>query len=77
MIDENEFLTNFEAQFDDLQPNSMALDTPFRDAEGWGSLVGLSIIAMIDESYDLIISADELKQCQTPQDVLNIIQSKR
>jgi acyl carrier protein len=42
----------------------------------WSSLVGLSIIAMIDDEYDVTIKGDELRGAVTIEDVFNLVNSK-
>ena len=40
------FLRNFASQFDEVDPETIKIETRFRDIEGWSSLTALSIIAM-------------------------------
>ena len=44
-----EFVENFAAQFDETDASVFTAETRFRDLEEWSSLIGLSIIAMVDE----------------------------
>ena len=41
----------------------------------WSSLVALSVMAMIDEEYDVQIKADEMRNSQTVQELYDIVQS--
>lgn len=71
-----EFVQNFANQFDDTDAELFTPSTKFRDLEEWSSLIGLSIILMIDEEYGITIGADEMKQAQTIEELFNIVKAK-
>lgn len=70
-----EFVQNFADQFEETE--GINADTKFHDLEEWGSLIGLSIIAMVDDEYDVVIKGDELRACVTVQDVYDLVNSKK
>jgi len=72
----NEFIANFADQFDETDASVFNVDTKFRDLEEWSSLIALSVMAMIDEEYDVQLTANEMRNAQTIQDLINIISSK-
>ena len=49
----NEFIENFANQFDDTDVSEITAATEFKALDEWSSLVALSIIAMVDEEYDV------------------------
>lgn len=69
-----EFIQNFADQFEET--DGINAETKFHDLEEWGSLLGLSIIAMVDDEYDVVIKGDELRACITVQDVYDLVNSK-
>lgn len=71
-----EFVQNFANQFDETDVEMFAPETKFRDLDEWSSIIGLSIILMVDEEYGITIGADEMKQAQTIEELYNIVQSK-
>ena len=73
----NEFVKNFEHQFDEVEKGSMTAETDFRELDEWSSLTALSIIAMIDEEYDVAIKSDDIKAAKTVQDLFDIVKSKK
>lgn len=75
LMDEKVFLDNFANQFDD-EPEGLTLDTRFRDIEGWASIVALSVMAMCDEEYDVILSANEMEKAERIADIYNIVKSR-
>ena len=54
-MDIKEFINNFAEQFDDLDASVLTPETEFKQLEDWNSLVALSVIAMIDEEYDVTV----------------------
>ena len=74
-MDSNLFIKNFASQFDD-EPEGLTLETHFREVEGWASIVALSIMAMCDEEYDVILSANEMENANTVADIYNIVRSR-
>ena len=75
MIDEKQFLQNFADQFDD-EPEGLTLETRFRDIDGWSSIVALSVMAMCDEEYDVILSANEMESAEKISDIFNIVNAR-
>ena len=71
-----EFVQNFANQFDDTDAELLTPSTKFRDLEEWSSLIGLSIILMVDEEYGITIGADDMKQAQTIEELFNIVKAK-
>ena len=71
-----EFVQNFANQFDDTDAELLTPSTKFRDLEEWSSLIGLSIILMIDEEYGITLGADDMKQAQTIEELFNIVKAK-
>lgn len=72
----NEFIQNFADQFDETDVNEFKAETVFHDLDEWSSLVALSIIAMVDEEYDISIKGDEMRAAVTIEDLFNIVKSK-
>ena len=70
-----EFVENVKDQFEDEVEN-FGPETHFRELDEWSSLLSLSIIAMVDDEYDVIIKADEIKSCTTVEDLFNLVNQK-
>lgn len=75
MIDEKQFLQNFADQFDD-EPEGLTLETKFRDIEGWSSIIALSVMAMCDEEYEVILSANEMESASQVSDIFKIVNER-
>ncbi len=72
----DEFIKAFAAEFDDTPEEMFKADTHFRELEEWGSLTALSIISMVDDTFDTGVTGAELRKCITIEDLYNLIQSK-
>lgn len=70
------FIENFAAQFDDTDASVFTAETKFRDLDEWSSLIGLSLIAMVDEEYDITLKGDDIKNAITVEDLFNTVKSK-
>lgn len=73
----NEFTTNFAEQFEDTNASEFTPLTEFKALEEWSSLTALSIIAMVDEEYDVTLKGDNIINSITIQDLYNIIEAKQ
>lgn len=71
-----EFISNFADQFDDLDASLLSPETEFKELDDWNSLVALSVIAMIDEEYDVTIKGDDIRNAKTIEDLYNNVKSK-
>lgn len=71
-----EFISNFAEQFDDLDASVLTPETEFKALEDWNSLVALSVIAMIDEEYDVTIKGDDIRSAITIEDLFNTVKER-
>ena len=71
-----EFIENFADQFDDTEASELSAETKFKELDEWSSLVALSVIAMVDEEYDVAIKGDDIRNSETIQDLFNIVESR-
>lgn len=70
-----EFINNFSSQFDDTEESEFKAETIFRNLDEWSSFLALSIMAMIKSEYDVAVTAQEMRDAQTIQDLFNVVQS--
>lgn len=70
-----DFIENFAEQFEETDASEITAETKFRELDEWSSLTALSVMAMIDEEYDVQIKADEMRRAETIEDLLHIVES--
>ena len=71
-----DFVVLFAEQFDDTDPSEIEANTTFHDLDEWSSLIGLSVIAMVDEEFDVALKGDDVKSSVTVEDLYNRVLSK-
>jgi len=71
-----EFVELFAEQFDETDASVFAPETKFRDIDEWSSLIGLSLIAMVDEEFDVTLKGDDVKNSNTVKDLYDVVVSK-
>lgn len=54
----------------------LTLDVKLRELDEWDSLAYLSTIAMIDDEYDVVISANDFKELETLGDIAKAIEAR-
>mgnify|MGYP004442799131 FL=1 len=74
-MDMKEFIANFVDQFDEVPATEVTPETPHHEMEEWSSMIALSVMAMIDEEYDVKLKAKEMRNSQTVQELYDIVQS--
>ena len=71
-----EFVVLFAEQFDETDASLIKADTKFHDLEEGSSLIGLSLIAMVDEEFDVALKGDDVKTSVTVEDLYNKVIAK-
>ena len=71
-----EFIEKFAEQFDDTDVSEFKADTEFKALDEWSSLMALSIIAMIDDEFDVTVKGDDIRNSETIEDLYNIVKGK-
>ena len=73
----HDFIQNIVNLFDDIDTSNFSVLTDFKDNDEWNSLLVLSVIAMVDEEYGIIITSDDIRQAKTIGDLYSIVKSKQ
>lgn len=74
-MDINVFIEKFGEQFDETDISLLKPETNFKDLDEWSSLIALSVIAMVDEEYNIILKGQNIRECKTIQDLYNCIKA--
>lgn len=56
------------AEIFEIEPEEITMDTLFRDLEDFSSMVGFSLIIMMEDEYGAKVSVDEFMECNTVGD---------
>jgi acyl carrier protein len=71
-----EFFDHFCEELDEVDIENINIKTEFKKIEEWDSLLALSIIAMIDEEFEILLTGSDMMNCTTIEDLYNLILSK-
>lgn len=73
----NDFVAKFAAQFEETDLSEIKAETKFHELDEWSSLLGLGIIAMVDEEYNVALKGNDIKAAITIQDLYEIVKNKQ
>ena len=71
------FIENFADQFDDTDISEIKPETVMRDLDEWSSMIGLSLLNMVDNEYGVQLTFDELRNAITVQNLFDIVEKKQ
>lgn len=71
-----DFIEHFAEQFDDTDASEFKPETVFKELEEWSSLIALSVIAMVDEEYEVTLKGDDIRNSSTIEDLFTNVKSK-
>ena len=57
------------AEIFEVETDEISMDTVFRDLDDFSSMVGFSLIIMMEDEYDTKVSVDEFMECITIGDL--------
>ena len=76
-MDTKIFIEKFAEALEIETTDVLSTETIFRELEEWDSLAYLSVIAMMDEEFEIQIENVEFKQLKTLGDIMNYITNKQ
>lgn len=75
-MDLKTFVENVADQFEDTEASVFTSATNFKELDEWSSLMALSIIAMIDEEYEVVLKGDDIRNATTIEDLFNVVKER-
>ena len=72
----DEFVVLCAEQFDDTDASQITATTAFHELDGWSSLIGLSLIGMIAEEFNIGLKGDDIKNSVTLEDLYHRVLAK-
>lgn len=76
MIAIDEFITKVEGEFEDMEPGKLSPQSVIREHFTWDSINALIFIAHVNVEYDVVITADDLINSQTIQELYDLVSNK-
>ena len=75
-MDLNTFVEKFREQLENTDISTVNASTDYKALAEWDSLVALSVIAMIDEEFEVVITGSDIDGNTTIEDLYNTVQSR-
>jgi acyl carrier protein len=73
---EEKFINLFKETLE-ISNQDISLSTKFRDLENWDSLSFLSVLAMLDEEFDVVIEGNDFRKLVTIEDLISEIKRRK
>jgi acyl carrier protein len=77
MINRESFITKVADLFDETDPSEITLDSNFRDLDEWGSLIGMGLMAITSDEYEVNITPEDLQKVHTFEELAQLIDEKK
>lgn len=68
-----DFIKNIEAAIEEIEPGTLKPETSFRELQHWSSMQALILMAMYETEYNVSITGNQLRNCNTVQDLFNLL----
>ena len=72
----NDFVNLFCDLLDDTDKSLISETTRFKELDEWSSIVALSLIASVDESYGIALGTEDIQNADTLEDLYSVIKAK-
>ncbi|MDY0281823.1 MAG: acyl carrier protein [Salinivirgaceae bacterium] len=73
---EKQFIENFKETLE-IEGRELNLTDKFRDYSEWDSLAYLSVVAMLDEEYGVIVETADFKKLITINDLIEEVKKRK
>ena len=72
-MDKEDFLSGLKIQFEEIDALKLKMETKFKDLDTWDSLTRFSIIAFVEDDYNVILKNEDLGNLESPIDLFNYV----
>jgi len=76
MMELEEFFELFCEELDDTDLSVVSTLTDFKNIDVWDSLTALSIISMIDEEFEILLTGNDMRNSTSIEDLYTLVESK-
>ena len=71
-----DFILDFANEFEDTDISEFSADTEYQNLEEWSSVIILSVIACVRTKYGKKITASDLRECNSIEELFNLIKER-
>lgn len=72
----DDFINHFMMLLEDTDSIIFNAETEFHELDEWSSFLGLSVIAMVDDIYEVRLNGDDIRKSITINDLYLLIKSR-
>lgn len=76
MMSVEEFIKLLEKEFEEEYPRGVTPETKFRELPDWGSMQALIVTALIETEFEVTMTATDLSQMETIEDLYDMVMSR-
>lgn len=76
-MDNNQFYEDFLDALDVDVPSEVSWETDYHDLDGWSSMSGMRLIAMIEDKYGVLLSSTDIRHCDSIINLFELIKMKK
>lgn len=66
-------ISRIQSEIDELNLESLSPETAFLEIEGWNSLYGLILMALVSTEYNVDLTGKQIQSIRTVQDLYDVI----
>ena len=70
-----EFVEKVQDELQDTPAEKITADTNYKELDEWGSLTSLSLISMIEEEYDKLITGADVRARNSVRELWEFVES--
>ena len=71
-----EFIDQFCEELEIENASEINAETEFHSLDEWSSLAALTVIALVDENYDVQLNGNDIRESETIEDLFNTVKAK-
>jgi acyl carrier protein len=71
----DEFVKKVQNELQDTPAEQITADTNYKELDEWGSLTSLSLISMIEEEYDKLITGADVRARNSVKELWEYVES--
>jgi acyl carrier protein len=75
-MDKKIFIEKFANEFPKTPSSEFHINVEYKNLTDWDSLTSLTVMAMIDEEYNIELNGDDIERAETINDLYELIKSK-
>lgn len=73
----DQFIQKLERELDMVEPGTLTPEVNYRTIPNWSSMYALIIVALCETEYDVAVTGEDLRKCNTVNDLYSLVASRK